>query len=281
MLNVEDAATMATGLNKPGVWGKVGSFVFILSRSRNSLSSMKYRLDLKNGNNSQQLLEVINQGIGDSLERQLDYAHAPTIAGHLDPRPAQQHPEVDDQQRQPDQQQSQGGIARTSAGPHLMQLPITRLDPEAPSVQLKELMCLDSPQAINGIGEVGDPVSPIAPRAVFADDHHGGGVGRSRAAIEGIAPGVTAPPIKQAFDPACATARRNRDEVGHALPPQQPQHRDRAKAFVAVEPLEAHAKCARPLDQARQHNVHLFTGPNKGHRQGEALPAVTYSVAYI
>jgi hypothetical protein len=44
-------------------------------------------------------------------------------------------------------------------------------------VQLKELMCLDSPQAINGIGEVGDPVSPIAPRAVFADDHHGGGVG--------------------------------------------------------------------------------------------------------
>src|ERR671915_1395468 len=94
MLNAEDAATMATGLNNPGVWEKVGSFVFILSRSRNSLSSMKYRLDLKNGNNSQQLLEVINQGIGDSLERQLDYAHAPTIAGHLDPRPAQQPPEV-------------------------------------------------------------------------------------------------------------------------------------------------------------------------------------------
>src|ERR687895_1976408 len=94
-------------------------FGMILSRSRNSLGSMKYRLDLKNGNNSQQLLEVINQGIGDSLERQLDYAHAPTIAGHLNPRPAQQPPEVDDQQRQPDQQQSQGGIARTSAGPHL------------------------------------------------------------------------------------------------------------------------------------------------------------------
>ena len=74
---------------------------------------MKYRLDLKNGNNSQQLLEVINQGIGDSLERQLDYVHAPTIAGHLNPRPAQLHPEV--KQRQPDQQQSQDGIARTSA----------------------------------------------------------------------------------------------------------------------------------------------------------------------
>src|SRR5918999_5020292 len=264
MLNAEDAATMATGLNKPGVWGKVGSFVFILSRSRNSLSSMKYRLDLKNGNNSQQLLEVINQGIGDSLERQLDYAHAPTIAGHLNPRPAQQHPEVDDQQRQPDQPQSQGGIVRTSAGPHLMQLPITRLDPEAPSVQLKELMCLDPPQAINGIGEVRDPVSPIAPRAVFADHHHGGGVCRSRAAIEGIAPRVTAPPIKQAFDPACATARRNRDDVGHAVPPQQPQHRDRAKAFVAVEPLEAHAKFARQLDQARQHNFHRLTWVSEG-----------------
>jgi hypothetical protein len=28
-LNAEDAATIATGLNKLGVWGKVGSFVFI------------------------------------------------------------------------------------------------------------------------------------------------------------------------------------------------------------------------------------------------------------
>jgi hypothetical protein len=50
---------------------------------------MKYRLDLENGNNSEQLLEVINQGICNSLERQLDDAHAPTIAGYLNPRPAQ------------------------------------------------------------------------------------------------------------------------------------------------------------------------------------------------
>src|SRR5215216_6549604 len=94
--------------------------LLILSRSRNNLSSMKYRRDLENGNNSQQLLEAINQGICDSLERQLDYAHAPTIAGHLNPGPAQQYPKVDDEQCQPDQQQSQGRIARTSAGPHLM-----------------------------------------------------------------------------------------------------------------------------------------------------------------
>jgi hypothetical protein len=48
---------------------------------------MKYRLELENGNNSEQLLEVINQGICNSLERQLDDAHAPTIAGYLNPRP--------------------------------------------------------------------------------------------------------------------------------------------------------------------------------------------------
>ena len=129
---------------------------------------MKHCLNLKNGYNSQQLLEVINQGIGDSFERQVDYAYAFPVAGHRHPRLAQQPPEVDDQQRPPDPQQPQGGIARTGVRPHLMQLPVARLDPEAPPVQLKELMRLDRPQAVNGVGEVRDPVSPIAPRAVSA-----------------------------------------------------------------------------------------------------------------
>ena len=76
---------------------------------------MKHCLTLKNGNNSKHVLKVINPGIGDAFKRQLDYAHAPPIAGHLNPRPAQQHPEIDDEQCQPDQQQSQGRIARTGA----------------------------------------------------------------------------------------------------------------------------------------------------------------------
>jgi hypothetical protein len=63
---------------------------------------MKHCLNLKNGHNSQQVLEVINQGIGDSFERQVDYAYASPVAGHRHPRLAQQHPEVDDPQRQPD-----------------------------------------------------------------------------------------------------------------------------------------------------------------------------------
>jgi hypothetical protein len=67
--------------------------------ARNSLSSMKYRLDLENGNNSEQLLEVINQGICNSLEHQLDDTHAPTLVGYLNPPPAQQHPKSDDEQR--------------------------------------------------------------------------------------------------------------------------------------------------------------------------------------
>jgi hypothetical protein len=72
-----------------------------------SISSMKYRRDLENGNNSQQLLEAVNQGIGNSLERQLDYAHTLTIAGHLNPGPAQQYPKIDDEQCQPDD----GGVS--------------------------------------------------------------------------------------------------------------------------------------------------------------------------
>src|SRR5215216_6346659 len=228
--------------------GYVNTVGSIVSRSRNNLSSMKYRRDLGNGNNSQQLLEAINQGICDSLERQLDYAHAPTIAGHLNPGPAQQYPKVDDEQCQPDQQQSQGRIARTSAGPHLMQLPITRLDPEAPPVQLKELMRLDRSQAVDGVGEVLDPVLPIASRAVVADDDHVGGVSCSRAAIERVARRITAPSIKQAFDTAYTAARRDRDEVRHTPLPEHSQHRDRAKAFVAVEPLEAHSKFACQRD---------------------------------
>src|SRR5919106_1514795 len=130
-----------------------------------------------------------------------------------------------------------------------MQLPITGLDPEAPPVQLKELMRLDRSQAVDGVGEVLDPVLPIAPRAVFADDDHVGGVSHSRAAIERVAHRITALPIKQAFDTAYAATRRDRDEVRHTPLPEQSQHRDRAKAFVAIEPLEAHAKFARQPDQ--------------------------------
>jgi hypothetical protein len=72
---------------------------------------MKYRRGLENGNNSQQLLEAINQGICNSLERQLDYAHALTLTGHLNPTPAQHYPKGDDEQCQPDRQQSQGRTA--------------------------------------------------------------------------------------------------------------------------------------------------------------------------
>jgi hypothetical protein len=35
-----------------------------------------------------------------------------------------------------------------------MQLPIARLDPEAPPVQLKELMRLDRSHAVDGVGEI-------------------------------------------------------------------------------------------------------------------------------
>ena len=177
---------------------------------------MKHCLNLKNGHNSQQLLEVINQGIGDSFKRQVDYAYASPVAGHRHPRLAQQHPEVDNQQRQPDQQQPQGRIARTGARPHLMQLPVARLDPEAPPVQLKELMRLDQPQAVDGVGEVLDPASPVTPRAVLADDPYLSRIGLSRAAFEGVARVVATLPIKQTFDPACAAPRGDRDEKAHA-----------------------------------------------------------------
>src|SRR2546426_11659173 len=126
-----------------------------------------------------------------------------TIVRDHYPGLAQQHPVIDNQHRQAQQQQPQRRIARAGPRPHLMHLPVASLNPKAPPVEFKDCWRFHPPQPIDGIGEVLHSAPPFVPllAAVLADNHYLGGVSLTRPALEAVARPVSAPPTKQLLDP--------------------------------------------------------------------------------
>src|SRR5262249_39558495 len=138
------------------------------------------------------------------------------------------------------------------ARPDLMQLSVASLDPKAPPIQFKDLMCLGPPQAVDRISKVLDPVALVTPAAVFTHHDDVSRVRLRRATVESVAGRVTVPSHKQTFDAADCAACRNRDDVRHVPPPEPAQDRHRTETFVAIESLDTQAQSPRQLKQALQ-----------------------------
>src|SRR5262245_20057209 len=177
-------------------------------------------------------------------------------------------PQIDQPQGEPEPQQAPPRRSGGRSCADLMALPVPALDPETPSVILKDLLERDATHSVDRISEVSD----VALAKYATHDHDLRRVRRLGRAPERLTQSLMPIALKVLFDAARAAPRRKGNDVRPASRSQATEDGDAGEPLIEIGALDSHARLARDLQQPRHDGRHRFALLDEGHGDGQALP---------